>query len=1407
MKNVITQITLILIILAETLTAQTDTNKINEILFGTFLPSSPVNRTRWEMGDSTLKNIGFNTAVQYYVHPMIYADLISGSGAPEFRDNRQNIESSSFKYIIALNTLAQFDPNDQNRLDSVKTDWVRAFTTSMYNEWEAEQDGPYYHNPLYNGQTDDWDRTRMDRNEDYTEIFHDIDEKVVKSNNYLLPEPQNLTSDETWIVRGPYAFQDRVHKFRYRDDPKFKVKYHLKLRMKISKKPLQNIEICKIRVIQQTWKTVKSNGIPTPGLEYSDTLMTFAVNSELIQQGVYFDAIEPSLTYTLNDRGAPARPSSFPETDGADTSRATKIYYEVTVNTNHLLQKTFGDIYIDKFTVWDDLIWEQEYANDNNNIVRRLNFYRSNISNGETNAYRKIKYFHTLGEPHAWDNFLPYRKTDSLTKISAFGNDNIGLFTSLYPEWIGTKEGVNVPKTWGEVTKPKKYCFWYYTIFPDNGSTLSSQIQLRTRAIEAATYDKDFYYTAQAWGTKDTLGNWEIYRTPTGTEALGQTMTVLAFGCKGLLYETYYSYLSVNSLLGGKYYVSGIVGWMNDTSDITNFYKIRPNDRSLYDTLVSIGERLKGPLGKTLYGLYFDGQHIYRDLNNVTHYFNISDIKISDNWGTQQEKPLNLVGITKLNKKSGNKQGERYYFMYNINTRIPDGPLQYENRIEVEVKSEPNKNFIFYNIEDSLDENYPIYSNGLFQYIDRIELGPGGGKLFRLARKAAYRGDLSLSETIELNEQLTSEGKIVIPENVTLTIEGTYNLVDTLLVETGGKLQINPGGRIIMKEGSSIYCSGEITAEGTESNRAVIDFSIPDPQKYNSIHLSPPAKLVLKNTDLKNGYTAVNALAGYDSLLIENCKFSNFADAAINLNGDGTEMAKIVSNRYSSCVYPVYATNLQTLLVKDDSASVSAGYYAGSVTDARISGTKITGTGSGIGIHFSGINSGYVQGNTITGCNEGIHLSNASVKLGRNIITGNGSHGIKAESGSEADMRKYFDVICGSTSMSFPVSGYNEITGNGTNAAEANEGTEIFVENSSILLSEGGNRISDENMTEMNQMLLINGKSNDDPVHAEGNFWGESAPGGENFDVNAAVITSPELTIFNPVENHACSIRLSVPGYGIYDTLPAIENYEGETEMMMYAQNLYESGSYDSAYTTYTALYAQATEKEKLQVLKGMFISGIKTSLKQSRLASVQYLADSLMQTTSDTVLTANLRRLRVYLLAEGGNLEGAVMTAGENVAYMQGETDIFNAETEQITLEMRGSPVSGAITQKSQWALTSENAERSKKLKERNRRKYIIKKATENSTEIITDYMLYQNYPNPFNAGTVIRYDMREAGEVNIKVYDILGREVRELVNERKEKGRYSIGFTPNELASGIYIFSMRTGTYQNARKMIIMK
>jgi hypothetical protein len=92
-------------------------------------------------------------------------------------------------------------------------------------------------------------------------------------------------------------------------------------------------------------------------------------------------------------------------------------------------------------------------------------------------------------------------------------------------------------------------------------------------------------------------------------------------------------------------------------------------------------------------------------------------------------------------------------------------------------------------------------------------------------------------------------------------------------------------------------------------------------------------------------------------------------------------------------------------------------------------------------------------------------------------------------------------------------------------------------------------------------------------------------------------------------------------------------------------------------------------------------------------------------------------------------------------------------------------------------------------------------------SSTIPDKFNLYDNYPNPFNPSTKIKFDIAKFGNVNLTVFDMLGRKVEVLVNEQVQPGKYEVDFNAINLSSGIYYYRMETSEYVQTKKMLMIK
>ncbi len=90
---------------------------------------------------------------------------------------------------------------------------------------------------------------------------------------------------------------------------------------------------------------------------------------------------------------------------------------------------------------------------------------------------------------------------------------------------------------------------------------------------------------------------------------------------------------------------------------------------------------------------------------------------------------------------------------------------------------------------------------------------------------------------------------------------------------------------------------------------------------------------------------------------------------------------------------------------------------------------------------------------------------------------------------------------------------------------------------------------------------------------------------------------------------------------------------------------------------------------------------------------------------------------------------------------------------------------------------------------------------------QVPNEYKVFQNYPNPFNPTTTIHYELPLEGFVTLKVFDVLGKEIKTLIEGYKTEGRYEVEFDATALTSGMYFYRIQTGSFVETKKMILMK
>ena len=86
-------------------------------------------------------------------------------------------------------------------------------------------------------------------------------------------------------------------------------------------------------------------------------------------------------------------------------------------------------------------------------------------------------------------------------------------------------------------------------------------------------------------------------------------------------------------------------------------------------------------------------------------------------------------------------------------------------------------------------------------------------------------------------------------------------------------------------------------------------------------------------------------------------------------------------------------------------------------------------------------------------------------------------------------------------------------------------------------------------------------------------------------------------------------------------------------------------------------------------------------------------------------------------------------------------------------------------------------------------------------------DFVVFQNYPNPFNANTTIRFILPKAGDVELAIYDMLGRKIEVIIDEYMEAGIHNVDFDASSLSSGVYFYRLQAGDVAETKRMVLLK
>lgn len=257
------------------------------------------------------------------------------------------------------------------------------------------------------------------------------------------------------------------------------------------------------------------------------------------------------------------------------------------------------------------------------------------------------------------------------------------------------------------------------------------------------------------------------------------------------------------------------------------------------------------------------------------------------------------------------------------------------------------------------------------------------------------------------------------------------------------------------------------------------------------------------------------------------------------------------------------------------------------------------------------------------------------------------------------------------------------------------------------------------------------------------------------------------------------------------------------------AEEKFLEGNYSEALTKYESVISLADSIfDKLKAYNRLYTIGRLTQKDEQYFSNLETIYNNAISQENDSLTNKILHQNSLLSKVSKGEYISAITGFDNIIQQNPNSEEAFYAEIDILTTSLladTGNTQLGKIGNGKY--LVKGSSDYMNKLNTLMKNHFGVEDKGKKEKIIPTEYTLFQNYPNPFNPVTIIRYDIPKAGNVELKVYDILGREVKVLVNEIKSAGRYEVEFNASDLASGIYIYRIQTPDFTKSQKMILVR
>ncbi|MCI0449332.1 MAG: T9SS type A sorting domain-containing protein [Chlorobi bacterium] len=491
----------------------------------------------------------------------------------------------------------------------------------------------------------------------------------------------------------------------------------------------------------------------------------------------------------------------------------------------------------------------------------------------------------------------------------------------------------------------------------------------------------------------------------------------------------------------------------------------------------------------------------------------------------------------------------------------------------------------------------------------------------------------------------------------------------------------------------------------------------------------------------------------------------------------GCSSAVTSSGKFTSGIITEYCPSNGVIVVDNTINNVTTGISV-IQSSPYIARNTITGqTSTGKGIYLDNSN-GTIEYNTINNFDISIQFLYSSPYLLKNTLSDADEINVGIKTSSVPVMRP---VISGSTLLW--LGGNNYLNGTPSEAA-------ITLESSAYPLIDSG-----YNVTNITSTFSISGELDND-LYARVNYWEDPS-----FEVTGGTVyyepafdgsSLPSTDYYN----------LNSLGFGLYDTVYVKDLGDNPTAQLLFMQayNKEMAAEYEDAIT----LYKEVVSEYKTSSFAPVSLSRIFNCLEKNNSTYTDY---QTIHSYYSNIKNSSAYPTETRDLAE----DFAIKSKVKRNLYEEAIADYHTIyQNNQNNSKGQHALINELCLINMSSGGDNPNGNNSVEEHKYDILSLIIGEEIKNkimNSSVPFSFKLYQNYPNPFNPVSRIKYDIPKHSLVKIVIYDLLGREVKTLINELKEPGFYEASFDGANLASGVYIYRIQAGTFVDSKKMVLIK